>query len=310
MQIKLQEVIEAIDSTDINTQYYYYIPEERIILNDEDLVKEKYLIPLPSHKQIDDYGTMKAFIEEKTDGEAKEWLEECIKGAGAFRRFRSTLERFALTDKWYDYLEQAHEDIAIDWCQYYGIEYLENNPFQKTEITVKNPVSHSEKKHSYRFITIDKDNLYSLAYLTADFRKSLAALKGNKIESDVDEAVEELRYYISKDYPVFAISDGGKYVGYCVCRIEDDVVWLESLYVRKEYRRNGIGTMLFNKAAAIAKEHHNDTLYQYVHPNNDVMIRFLAKQGYDVLNLIEIRKAYEDEELKDNYQIGDHSFRY
>ena len=68
--------------------------------------------------------------------------------------------------------------------------------------------------------------------------------------------------------------------------------------------------MLFNKAAAIAKEHHNDTLYQYVHPNNDVMIRFLAKQGYDVLNLIEIRKAYEDEELKDNYQIGDHSFRY
>ena len=99
MQIKLQEVVDAIDSTDVNTQYYYYIPEERIILKDDDEpIKEKYLIPLPSHKQIDDYGTMKAFIEEKTDGEAKEWLEECIKGAGAFRRFRSTLERFALSD--------------------------------------------------------------------------------------------------------------------------------------------------------------------------------------------------------------------
>ena len=36
MQIKLQEVVDAIDSTDVNTQYYYYIPEERIILKDDD----------------------------------------------------------------------------------------------------------------------------------------------------------------------------------------------------------------------------------------------------------------------------------
>ena len=310
MQIKLQEVVDAIDSTDVNTQYYYYIPEERIILKDDDEpIKEKYLIPLPSHKQIDDYGTMKAFIEEKTDGEAKEWLEECIKGAGAFRRFRSTLERFALSDKWYDYLQNAHEDIAVDWREYYGIEYLEDRPFA-SPVQIEPLKKKETAKHNYRFITIDKDNVYSLAYLTADFRKALSSLKGIKSETDVDEAVEELRYYLSKGYPIYAVSDNGRYIGYIVCRIEDDVVWLESIYVKPEYRRKGVGRMLFDKAEAIAKEHDNPTLYQYVHPNNDAMILFLSHMGYDVLNLIEIRKAYPEEENDTTYTIGEHTYRY
>ncbi len=311
MQIKLQEVVDAIDQTDVNTQFYYYIPEERIILKEEDeAFKDRELIPLPSHKQIDDYGTMKNFIEERTDGEAKEWLEECIRGAGAFRRFRSTLERFALSEKWYDYLQNAHEDIAIDWCEYYGIEYLEDNPFKVSETSSPKAPSRIEPKHNYRFIIIDKDNLYSLAYLTADFRKTLLSYKGIKENIDVDEALEELRYYVSKQYPIYAISDNGKYIGYCVCRIEDHVVWLESLYVRPEYRRKGVGTMLFEKAEALAKENGNDTLYQYVHPNNGKMISFLAHKGYDVLNLIEIRKPYENEKLTENYTIGEYKYRY
>ncbi len=308
MQIKLEEVIEAIDNTDVETSFYYYIPEERIIEND-GTIKDKYLIPLPTHKQIDDYGTMKAFIEEKCDGEAKEWLEECIRGAGAFRRFRNTLERFALSDKWYDYLDSIHENIAIDWCEYYGIEYLEDKPFAKKEETPKK-VSDLKEKHNYRFIHIEKDNAYSLAYLVVDFRKTLAKLKGIKDDTDVDDALEEILYYVKKGYPVFAVSDNGRYVGYCVCRIDDDTVWLESIYVRPECRRKGIGKMLFEKAESVAKEYGNETLYQYIHPNNDDMIAFLKGNGYDVLNLIEIRKAYPNEEPKEEYTIGQHSYRY
>ena len=68
--------------------------------------------------------------------------------------------------------------------------------------------------------------------------------------------------------------------------------------------------MLFEKAESIAREYGNETLYQYIHPNNDAMIRFLKASGYDVLNLIEVRKAYPEEELKENYSIGEHSYRY
>ncbi|MBR2578326.1 MAG: hypothetical protein IKE38_05270, partial [Erysipelotrichaceae bacterium] len=84
MQIKLKEVVEAIGNTTTDTQYYYYIPEERIIVLEDDSISEKQLVPLPSHKQIDDYGTMRNFIEDMDESEEKEWLAESIKGAGAF----------------------------------------------------------------------------------------------------------------------------------------------------------------------------------------------------------------------------------
>ena len=68
--------------------------------------------------------------------------------------------------------------------------------------------------------------------------------------------------------------------------------------------------MLLDKAESVAEEYGNDTLYQYVHPNNDVMLDFLKTNGYDVLNLIEIRKAYKDEENDTTYTIGKHEYRY
>ena len=309
MQVKLSEVIEAIDKTDVNTQFYYYIPEERIILKGDDDIKEKYLIPLPTHKEIDDYGTMSMFIEEKCDGEAKEWLEECIKGPGAFRRFRSTLERFNLTDSWLDYLYYVHEDIAIEWCEYYGVEYLENNSFSMNE-TPSVETKTVSGRHNYRIINISEDNVYGLAYLCQDFRKTLAGFRQSRFEGDVDDCVEELSSYIRQGYPIFAVSDNGKYIAYCVCRIDNDVVFLESIYVRKENRRRGVGKILLDKAASIAKEYGNETLYMSVHPNNDEMLRFLKENGYDVLNLIEIRKAYHDEQNNDTYTIGNNTYRY
>ena len=307
MQIKLDEVIEAIDNTDVNHQYFYYTKEERIIEKEED-IKEKYLIPLPTHKEIDDYGTMASFIEDECEGEAKEWLEECIKGSGAFRRFRMTLDRFGLTDKWLDYLYYAHEDIAIEWCEYYGIEYLKEKSFAVTNNQVETKTINS--KHNYRLININEDNVYGLAYLCLEFRKTLAKFKNNEFKGDVDDCVKELNYYLSQNYPIFALSDNGKYIGYFVCKVLDDVVFLESIYVRKENRRKGVGKILLDKAQSIAQEYGNDTLYMSVHPNNDEMLAFLNANGYNVLNLIEIRKAYADEANDSTYQIGNNTFRY
>ena len=310
MQIKLSEVIEAIEETDVEQSFFYYIPEERIISGEDcEDISDRQLIPLPSHKQIDEYGTMRSFIEEKCDGEAAEWLQEAIRGAGAFRRFRNALDRFGLNEQWYAYRDEVHESLAIEWCEYYGIEYLEQEPFAKqtAPVTKETP---SDARHNYRFINIDTDNVYGLVYLAVEFRKTLAAFKNEICDIDVDDALEELQYYLSRHYPIFAVADNGRYVGYAVCRIDDDVVWLESIYVRKQDRHKGIGKILFQKAESIAREHGNETLYQYVHPNNDAMLLFLKSQGYDVLNLIEIRKPYTNEETKQEYQIGDHKYRY
>ena len=78
----------------------------------------------------------------------------------------------------------------------------------------------------------------------------------------------------------------------------------------EEYRRHDVATVLHSKAEEIAVSYGDDTVYNYVHPNNHCMLEFLRKRGYTVLNLIEIRKPYKGEKLTQKIAVGDHKFDY
>ena len=150
-----------------------------------------------------------------------------------------------------------------------------------------------------------------LINLIAHFRVDLGKLKGVDREIDLENAKEELDYYQNKNFPIFlAFADNGKLAGFTVCRINDGVVWDEASYVVPEERRKGIGSMLCEKTEKLAKEHGNDTVYNWVHPNNDASILMLKKCGYDVINLIEIRRKRLEEKLTTSIKVGKHEFRY
>ena len=68
--------------------------------------------------------------------------------------------------------------------------------------------------------------------------------------------------------------------------------------------------MLFNKAEEIAASMGENTVYNFVHPNNEGMIRFLRSKGYTVLNMIEIRKPYEGEKLTTTVHVENEAFDY
>lgn len=46
-----------------------------------------------------------------------------------------------------------------------------------------------------------------------------------------------------------------------------------------------------------------ETVFNYMHLNNDRMIAFLRSKGYTVLNLIEIRKLYKDEKISTTIKV-------
>lgn len=125
-----------------------------------------------------------------------------------------------------------------------------------------------------------------------------------KVEYRKQEGCEVVKF------PVFAALVNDEYVGYVVCRVDNEVVWVESIFVKEEYRRYGVATALHSKAEEIDTSYGDDTVYNYVHPNNHRMIEFLRKRGYTVLNLIEIHKPYIDEKLKQKISVGEHEFDY
>ena len=149
-----------------------------------------------------------------------------------------------------------------------------------------------------------------LAQMVALFRVELRSYKGIASKPNVEAGREEMDEYLSAGFPVFAAMVDGKYAGYMVCRVDSEVVWVESIFVKEEYRRHGVATALHSKAEEIAASYGDDTVYNYVHPNNHRMIEFLRKRGYTVLNLIEIRKPYQGENLTQVIHVGQHEFDY
>lgn len=150
----------------------------------------------------------------------------------------------------------------------------------------------------------------ALAEMAALFRVELRAYKGIASEPDTEAGRKEMEGYLSAGFPVFAALVNGEYAGYMVCRVDGEVVWVESIFVKEEYRRHGVATALHRKAEEIAASYGDDTVYNYVHPNNHGMIEFLRRRGYTVLNLIEIRKPYPNEKLTQTIAVGEHEFDY
>lgn len=157
-------------------------------------------------------------------------------------------------------------------------------------------------------LTMDKVN--AVAPLAAEFRVTLMSYKGIQAQRDIEDGKEELIDYLNKKYPVFVAFEDERCVGYIVCRIDEPCVWAESLFVCREYRRRHIASALFAKAEEVAKANGEETVYNYVHPNNNGVIAFLRSLGYNVLNLIEIRKPYTNEKPMMKIKVADNEFDY
>lgn len=150
-----------------------------------------------------------------------------------------------------------------------------------------------------------------ISRLIAQFRVELKELKGIKSSPKIEQAKEEFREYMEAKFPIFVAENSNKQLlGYLVCRVDDNVVWAESLFVSNNFRRKGIALRLYEEAEKIAKELGGSTVYNWVHPNNDKIIPFLLKKDYNVLNLIEIRKKRENEVFTQKINIGKYEYNY
>ena len=127
-------------------------------------------------------------------------------------------------------------------------------------------------------IEIQRPDADRLAPLVAAFRVTLDGYRGIASQPRVEAAREEIMEFLNAGFPVFAAEDGGELIGYMVCRIDEPCLWVEHLFVRDEYRRRGVGTLLFEKAEELTRAMGEDTVYNFVHPNNLDVIGFFAGQ--------------------------------
>ena len=91
-----------------------------------------------------------------------------------------------------------------------------------------------------------------IAPLVSLFRVTLKAFKGITTSPNDNEGASELKEYLNAGFPVFTARKEGVYCGYIVCRVDEPCVWVESIYVQPDFRRQGIASLLFRKAEELA----------------------------------------------------------
>ena len=295
MKVLLQDVIDAIEQTDSNHEFYYYPLEEIIFLvNDGQIVSDLEelhdkelddlddVISLPTQQERNDYGIMEDFIAQVDDQTAYEWLTNSIKGRGAFRMFRATLNRFDLTNEYYQFRDDAYEEIAINWCNEYGIEYDASEVEYDEEIEDEVIVPHSNKIKT-SIVAINKHNLASISYMVSDCYQEIHHI------TDPDLVQEQFMEYLNSDNHIYSLTVNGKAIGYYVLVNQHDKYLLESIYVRKEERRKGNGSTLLKHAEEIANYEHK-SLIMHVTATNEIYMNLLKKNGYTTVEYIQIRK--------------------
>ncbi|MBR0282096.1 MAG: hypothetical protein IJQ81_10975 [Oscillibacter sp.] len=143
MRVPLQVVIDAVESADnewnqfldIVTMEAVSVPESLFIDNFggeyqklSDMIEEEFnsrFFRLPSPYDIHEYSIMERFIWSLPEGTIQDRLENAIRGRGAFRRFKDSIYRLDMEQEWYDFRANAYREIAIEWCNDHGFQFLE-----------------------------------------------------------------------------------------------------------------------------------------------------------------------------------------
>ena len=141
MTIKLEQVLDAIESADDAFTYFFDTQTGKtVFLSDSLITGESYeeleeliessgdrFLRFPTKYDIHEYSIMENFVYSLPDGTVRQELSNAICGRGAFQRFKNGIRYHRLEQQWYDYRDQAYREIAIRWCRDEGLEYTEEN---------------------------------------------------------------------------------------------------------------------------------------------------------------------------------------
>ena len=221
------------------------------------------------------------FTETIEDDKKRDWFENAIRGKGAFRRFRATLERFGMETEWYNYLETSHRELAIEWCEQHGIVYdtsvrseeVDDDWDEEDVVKEKEPIK--QIQIPLRFVHIDDDNYMSALSLCDTYLQELDQYAGVSSSSDYDRAQDYLEEAL-EEKDMYVLSDHGRFIAMAIFRMDGSVTTITDLCVVKDKRRSGVARKLISE---IQKEEVQPLQFE-VPTNNPIMHAFLQAIGY------------------------------
>ena len=89
----------------------------------EEAEQAESLVALPGKFEIHEWSIVRRFCGTVEDDTLCADLLDVIHGRGAFRMFRSLVDRHGLYEAWFRFRQEAFEEIARDWLESHQIPY-------------------------------------------------------------------------------------------------------------------------------------------------------------------------------------------
>ena len=83
-----------------------------------------------------------------------------------------------------------------------------------------------------------------------------------------------------------------KIVGFARVQLWDGAHFLREIFVAKPLRRKGVGSRLLAICEDLVRKNGETSIYLTVEPKHSVSLNFLIHNGYDTLNMLELRKDF------------------
>ena len=118
----VDKIAETLDMVNDDISFVYDTENGRIIFlnsfvdNEEIEEDDKRYLYLPTQYDINEYSIMSDFAYSYPNENISDTLKLSLHGKGAFRKFKDTVIRLGVREKWFAYRDEQFRKIAEEWC--------------------------------------------------------------------------------------------------------------------------------------------------------------------------------------------------
>lgn len=130
-----------------------------------------------------------------------------------------------------------------------------------------------------------------LAELYRDFFNEMREWQGlTQLKLSRKEGEDTARQSLEKNSWVFVAENRRKLVGFARLQLWDGAYFVREVHIAKTLRRKGVGSKLLASCEDFVQERGETSIYLTVEPKHSISLKFLIHNGYDTLNMLELRK--------------------
>lgn len=135
------------------------------------------------------------------------------------------------------------------------------------------------------------------------YRKPRVAMK---------QALEIAAESVKRNSWVLLAEDDSGLIGFSRVQILEGAYFVREVFVVQEQRRRGVGSRLLAACEELVKQKGETSIFLSVEPKNSASIKYLIHNGYDTLNMLELRKDFSIRTAptrEDSTKLLNHTFQ-